>query len=388
MNGSENLFRATSSTNVVEAVFLKRINRFLVECELESALVRAFLPNPGRLWELLFPGVSVMLSVDPPSCTRNTAYTLLGINNNGNMIMLHTHAANHAVRWLLDNKNIPYLRDYHVKRQEYSIGQSRFDFLLRNEDNEMLLEVKSCSLFGKRIAMFPDAPSTRAARHVRELGELVETGHRGSVLFLVQSSSPDFFLPDFHTDPLFSEILYQNRHTIDIKAISVSWDEKMFLSKQVSELEIPWYIYESDSGNKGCYMVILKLKNDMYEKVGNLGEIHFRKGFYIYVGSAFKNMNSRIARHRSKRKRMYWHIDYLRNIADVVQIIPIRTATDLECSLAARISAVAEWKIPFFGGADCNCSSHLFGMSFDPLDNREFINALIYFRIDRLEALI
>ena len=252
----------------------------------------------------------------------------------------------------------------------------------------MILEVKSCSLFGKKIAMFPDAPSKRAVRHVSELAFLGKKGYEVSVLFLLHSSEPDFFLPEYHTDPLFAEVLFKNRNAISIRAVSVSWDYNLFLNNEVKELEIPWNIYEQDSGNRGCYMVILELKKDIKEKIGNLGDLDFRKGFYIYVQSAEKNLDSMMDRHRRKRTNLSWHIDYLRAKADIVAIIPIRTADNLECALATAVSGIAEWSIPCFGTYECNCFSHLFGMSTNPLNHVQFIDDLIYFRIDRLEKLL
>lgn len=388
MYPSDEVFSVASTENLVESIFLRRINRFLVECELNGSLIKVFLPNPGRLWELLFPGSPVLLSINQPSRTRATGYTLIGIKKNGTTVMLNTHTSNHAVRWLLKRKRIPSLVNYHVIRQEYTLGKSRFDFLLQGEENQMILEVKSCSLFGKKIAMFPDAPSKRAVRHVSELAFLGKKGYEVSVLFLVHSSEPDFFLPEYHTDPLFAEVLFKNRNAISIRAVSVSWDYNLFLNNEVKELEIPWNIYEQDSGNRGCYMVILELKKDIKEKIGNLGDLDFRKGFYIYVQSAEKNLDSMMDRHRRKRTNLSWHIDYLRAKADIVAIIPIRTADNLECALATAVSGIAEWSIPCFGTYECNCFSHLFGMSTNPLNHVQFIDDLIYFRIDRLEKLL
>jgi sugar fermentation stimulation protein A len=378
-------FRAIPAGKLVNAIFIRRINRFLVECSLKGSVKKAFLPNPGRLWELLFPGTPVLLSDDGRSENRRTDYTLVGINVNGTTVMLHTHMANHAVRWLIEQGKIPSLKDYSVIRQEYTVGGSRFDFLLQGKEGKMLLEVKSCTLFGEKIAMFPDAPSERAAKHVRELGDLAGKGADVGVLFLVQSSEPDYFLPDYHTDPSFADELYINRDRLKIIPASVSWDSGLVLADDVTELAVPWTVVEKESADRGCYMVVMRVAEDQYIDTGSLGEIFFREGFYIYVGSARKNLRSRMERHKRKRKRLHWHIDYLLQAARVETVIPVRTAEDLECELARKISALSHWSVPGFGCSDCKCSSHLFGMSSSPFESRDFVNELIDLRINRLE---
>lgn len=387
-NSIENSFRAIPSGKLVKATFIGRINRFLVECSLHGSVIKAFLPNPGRLWELLFPGAPVLLSDDGHTENRRTDYTLVGINVNGTTVMLHTHMANHAVRWLIEQGRIPSLKDYSVIRQEYTVGGSRFDFLLQGKDEKMLLEVKSCTLFGKKIAMFPDAPSERASKHVRELGHLAREGTDVGVLFLVQSSQPDYFLPDFHTDPPFADELYRNRDRLKIIPASVTWDTGLVLTDEVTELTVPWTVVERESSDRGCYMVVLRVEVDQYLNIGSLGEIFFREGFYIYVGSARKNLRSRMERHKRKRKKLHWHIDYLLQSAQVVTTIPIRTAEDLECELAEKMLSLSHWYVPCFGCSDCKCTSHLFGMSSSPFECRDFVNELINLRINRLEKYI
>jgi len=113
--------------------------------------------------------------------------------------------------------------------------------------------------------------------------------------------------------------------------------------------------------------------------------VKFRKGYYLYVGSAMKDLSQRIARHRRLLKKKLWHIDYLREHADFVAGIPIRTSRDLECSLAGELGTIADWQVPGFGSSDCSCATHLFGMGEDPLHMRSFIDRLLQFRMGLLE---
>jgi sugar fermentation stimulation protein A len=145
--------------------FASRPNRFTVVCEKEGKKVRAFLPNPGRLQELLFPGVPIYLerSTVPG---RALPYTAVAVEREGHRVVLHTHKTNHVARFLIQEKAIPALRDFDVVRSEVTMGKSRFDFLLRNGAQELVLEVKSCTLFGPRAAMFPDAVTARGKKHL------------------------------------------------------------------------------------------------------------------------------------------------------------------------------------------------------------------------------
>jgi sugar fermentation stimulation protein A len=112
-----------------KAAFLFRQNRFTVACELEGMKVKAFLPNPGRLHELLLPGVPVFLEKsDLPG--RTLVYTAVAVEREGHRVVLHTHRTNDVARYLIETKAIPLLREFEVVRSEVTKGNSRFDFLL------------------------------------------------------------------------------------------------------------------------------------------------------------------------------------------------------------------------------------------------------------------
>lgn len=379
----------TGGSSPLQGVFIKRLNRFLVECEVEGQKHQAFLANPGRLWEYLFPGNVILLTPHSISSTRKTELTVSGILKDEAWVMLDTHASNKAVSWLISHRLIPGLEDFRVIREEISLGTSRFDLLLQDMEGPLFLEVKSCTLFGNSIAMFPDAPSDRATRHVRELQNHSRKGGRSAVLFLVHSRKPSYFLPDYHTDPAFSRALYDARQDIRIMAVSVSWDRDLSICEdRTGVLDIPWAVIEKEARDSGSYLLILELGADLDICVGSLGNIHFRSGFYVYVGTAARGLEQRLSRHLRKRKRFHWHIDHLRDHAQKVRALPIRTSFPLECILADRMRMISEESVKGFGSSDCDCSSHLFFMKEDPFNNRSFVQGLLDFRINRIEQLI
>jgi len=299
--------------------------------------------------------------------------------------MVHTHRTNDLANDLIQRNLVPGLEGAEVIQREIKHGRSRFDFLLRKGKEEIFLEVKSCTLFGKKLAMFPDALTARGKKHVEELAYLSEKGSSGAVLFLVFCPRAKFFVPEYHTDLEFAGALLAAREKISIIPLAVELRTDLSVTSKVRMLDIPWDIVEKEAKDGGSYIVILRLRKNSTISIGGLGDIRFRKGFYLYVGSARKNLSSRLERHRRMRKRLFWHVDFLRAVAEFHCAVPIRTQDVLECAIARAVKEIAEWEIPGFGSSDCRCSSHLYGMEKDPLQSAAFISLLQYYRMDRLK---
>ena len=373
-------------SNRLQARFLSRPNRFLIHCQRKGRILSAFLPNPGRLQELLLPGCNIHLVREEKSSSRKTRYTAVAVDRDGQPIMLHTHRTNEVARYLLRERKIPGLENARMVRSEVRVGRSRFDFLLEEENKGILLEVKSCTLVGERVAMFPDAVTERGTRHLGELAKISEEGIRAVFLFIVHWPFAKIFMPDFHTDINFSQTLLRVRDRVEVIPVSVRWAEDLSLSPDVNLLNIPWDAIEEEAKDRGSYLLILNLKRDRKIDVGKLGKVLFRKGFYIYVGSAMANLSKRMERHRHLRKRHHWHIDELRAVTQFHSVLPIRSSERIECQVAKAMSEIAEWSVPRFGSTDCSCDSHLFGMSADPLHSGNFHKLLQYFRMDRFQG--
>ena len=366
-----------------KAIFLKRPNRFVVVCKLNGKTIKAFLPNPGRLWELLLPGAVLYLekSARPE---RKLPYTVVAIEREGRPVMAHTHRTNDLVEHLLRKEMIPGLEGTEIIKREIQHGNSRFDFLLKKGEEEIFLEVKSCTLFGKQVAMFPDAVTARGKKHVEELTGMKDRGKSGAVVFLICWPRASFFMPDYHTDLEFSKTLLAVRGRVSFLPVGLDLNPDLSLTSKVRLLEIPWEILEKEVEDRGSYILILRLPAGRKLNIGKLGRIEFKAGYYLYAGSAQKNLTQRLERHKRERKTLFWHIDYLRAQAEVHLALPIRASDSLECELADALKKISDWEIPGFGCSDCSCSSHLYGMSKDPIREPGFISLLQYFRMDRL----
>ena len=345
--------------------------------------IPVYLPNPGRLWELLTPGVLLYLSANRAGSAF--PYTVVAVDKGGIPVLLHTHLTNAVTEVLLREKLIPGFEDMEIVRREASLGESRFDFLLRDAAGYYYLEVKNCTLFHNKLAMFPDAVTARGSRHLKGLSKAAGKGLRSGALFVVNWPYARFFMPEYHTDLVFSETLLAVRDRIDIKAVGLKWSRDLSLDPAIVELIIPWDTISRNVKDSGCYIVVLKLENNLSIRVGELGQQSFRKGYYLYVGSAKRALTKRMNRHGRIRKNFHWHIDYLRNTAIFQKALPVRSPDDLECLLARSIGSIAGWSVKGFGSSDCACKSHLFGMENDPIRDQRFVEILYDYRIGRVE---
>lgn len=369
-----------------KVTFKSRPNRFLVRCTLEGKGIDAFLPNPGRLQELLLPDAALHLTKEGGPSSRKTSYTVVAVERDGIPIMLHTHRTNAVARYLIEEGCVPGLEGARVVRAEVPMGRSRFDFLLADGMGEIIVEVKSCTLVGKEVAMFPDAVTERGARHLRELSNLARQGRRVAVLFVVHWPLARFFMPDYHTDLHFAQTLLEARKHMDIIPVGVRWEKDLSLGCGVRALKIPWRYIAAEARDRGSYLLILHVKDGRWMNVGRLGPIFFREGFYIYVGSAMASLTARIERHKRLRKRQHWHIDILREAAEFRGALVIRSSVRLECDIAKAVSQIAGWSVTGFGSSDCTCEAHLFGFHEDPVHVAAFQTVLQFFRMDRYKG--
>lgn len=365
------------------AKFVSRPNRFVVQCVHNEKPITAYLPNPGRLWELLMPGCTLYLKRN--SNTTKIPYTVMAVEKDGTPVMLHTHLTNDVVDILLKKRLVPGLEDTEIVRREATFGDSRFDFLLQKDGKELVLEVKNCTLFHNRLAMFPDAVTERGSRHLRGLIELNKHGMNTGILFVAQWPRAQYFMPEYHTDFEFAKVFLKCRDRLFVKAIGLSWKHDLSLDDHVKDLQIPWEMIEEKVHDRGCYIIILHLKKDTDITIGELGSISFKEGYYLYAGSAKKALTKRIERHQRLRKNLFWHIDYFREKASFYKGLPIRTSEDIECALADGLQNIADWSIPGFGCSDCTCKSHLFGMDKDPVKSPAFIEMLYHYRMKMVE---
>lgn len=376
---------------VLTGRFVERPNRFVVHLamdHLNGEVLPAHLPNPGRMWELLYPGVKFYI-VHHPKKDAKTQYRVIGIERDGVPIMLDTNYSNDVAEYLISTKQIPGWEEWSVVRREYTVGNSRFDLLLTNDDGEsFLLEVKSCTLFSREGAMFPDAITERGRKHLLHLQALKSEGYHTGVLFLVQWERARWFLPDYHTDLAFAQTFGEVAGDLDWKAVALRWTEEFTMPEVIRECRFDAELLRREAQDRGDYLVVLHLSTAMDLEIGSKGILHFEEGYYTYVGSAKANLTKRLERHKRKRKKMHWHLDYFRSHCEMIATLSIRSSDDLECELAKAVNNLDGWEVPGFGSSDCDCNSHLFGTTYNPIHNEPFMLMVEGFRMNRLDTMI
>ena len=194
--------------NIYEAVFLRRLNRFVAEVEMDGETVFVHVKNTGRCAELLVKGNRVCLErSDNPA--RKTAYDLVAVvRGDGRLINMDSMAPNRAAAEWLVAGGLGALEDL---RAEVALGESRFDFAAAQGGRPVVIEVKGCTLEKDGVARFPDAPTQRGVKHVRELTRLAREGCRCAVLIVIQMKGATLFTPNWETHPAFGEALLEAR---------------------------------------------------------------------------------------------------------------------------------------------------------------------------------
>lgn len=184
----------TMDWDLQDAIVVDRPNRFVVIADVDGRRIKCHIHDPGRLRELIFPGNRIMIREKLGAKTTHSVACALS----GDEFVL------------LDSRTHPYIARRFLpssSESEVSVGSRRIDFRCEDE----YIEVKGCTLLDGKTAMFPDAPSVRAAEHVALLQDLKRKGYNSTIMFLVMRRDAGCFLPNYSTDPLFSANLESAR---------------------------------------------------------------------------------------------------------------------------------------------------------------------------------
>ena len=193
---------------LISGIFIKRYKRFFVDVQIENKLVTAHCPNTGSMLGLLNEGNKVWLTKsDNPN--RKLKYTLQIIEDNKSKVGVNTHLTNKIVLNALENNLIKeFNKDIKIK-PEVRFGEStRFDFLISKKNYKAFIEVKNVTLKRKpKIAEFPDAITSRGAKHINELIKASKKGYKIYIAFIIQREDCDQLSIASDIDPEYSQIL-------------------------------------------------------------------------------------------------------------------------------------------------------------------------------------
>ncbi len=213
-----------------KATFIKRPNRFIIHALLDGREVICHCPNTGRMGELLLPEVDLILE-DSKNPNRKTKYSVVAVYKGDLLIPITSARANDVAKQLI----IPKLFPMHNIKSEVTYGKSRFDFFINNAREKVFIEVKSCTLFIHDRAVFPDAPTTRGVKHLKELLLATKSGYRGVVILVVFNPGSTVFSPNSFTDPNFCKTLKE----IDGKVQVIPYKVGVDSSGNIVEVDNP-----------------------------------------------------------------------------------------------------------------------------------------------------
>ena len=192
--------------SICEATFVERPNRFIAHVLLEGEEAICHVKNTGRCRELLVPGARVILNRGT-NRSRKTAFDLVSVYKGDRLINMDSQAPN-----IIAAEYLPRLfPDIEILKREVVCGDSRFDFYGIRNGCPFYLEVKGVTLERSGLVLFPDAPTERGVKHLRELTALQRNGMAAYVLFVVQMENVLSLRGNRLTDPAFADALLMAR---------------------------------------------------------------------------------------------------------------------------------------------------------------------------------
>jgi len=192
--------------NIKPGTFLERLNRFTAYIEIEGQVEKCHVKNTGRCWELLNYGAPVLVQeIDSPQ--RKTSYDLIAVYKGERLVNVDSSAPNRVFEEWLSQGGI--FKNTTLIRPEKRFGVSRFDFYVEGDGRRGFVEVKGVTLEDKGVARFPDAPTQRGIKHLKDLMRCLEAGFEAYVVFIVKMKGVIYFEPNWDTHPEFGRVLCQ-----------------------------------------------------------------------------------------------------------------------------------------------------------------------------------
>ena len=202
--------------NIIKGTFIDRPNRFIAICDIGGKKEICHVKNTGRCRELLIKGATVYLEKSS-NLNRKTQYDLVAVQKNDRLINIDSQVVNKVAFDFLPTlfEGVKFIKP------EYKYGNSRFDFYFETEYEKVFIEVKGVTLENDGVVRFPDAPTERGIKHLKELQKAVKEGYKAYVLFVIQMSDVKYFEPNSQTHPEFAEEL---RNARDNEVVPLAFD--------------------------------------------------------------------------------------------------------------------------------------------------------------------
>ena len=192
--------------NIKIGIFIDRPNRFIANVEIDGKIEVVHVKNTGRCRELLIPGVVVYVQ-EFENTNRKTKFDLIAVCKGDELYNIDSQAPNKVFgEWVLKSG---YFGEIELIKPECKYGDSRFDFFVQTKERKIFIEVKGVTLEENGVLMFPDAPTERGVKHIKELCNCIDDSYEAYICFVVQTEKVKYFTPNRRTHPQFADALLE-----------------------------------------------------------------------------------------------------------------------------------------------------------------------------------
>lgn len=227
--------------NIIKATFLRRVNRFVAQVEVDGKILNVHVADTGRLKEILREGRTVYITQKEDGKTEGK---LLFAQMEDGLILLNTFYHSKIASMVI--------RDYMFKGQnielkpEFKYRDSRIDFLV---NDKILVEVKGCNLLVDNFCLFPDAPTTRGTKHLKHLIDSIKDGYK-PILLILAFRDCDCFFPNIKTDKNFTDTFKEAINAgleVNIFKIKIDQSFRVKIDDKIPVCEERWVLQKISS---------------------------------------------------------------------------------------------------------------------------------------------
>ena len=190
--------------NIKEGIFIERVNRFIANVSIDGKIETCHVKNTGRCKEILIEGSKVYVQ-EFDSETRKTKFDLISVYKGNKLINIDSQVTNKMFNEWVKEGNL--FNDLKLIKGEVFYKHSRFDFYVEYENKKAFIEIKGVTLEENGVVLFPDAPTTRGVKHLKELISAKEEGYEGYIVFIVQMNGIKYFTPNVKMHKEFGDTL-------------------------------------------------------------------------------------------------------------------------------------------------------------------------------------
>ena len=222
--------------NIKPGEFISRPNRFIANIKIDGKEEVCHVKNTGRCRELLLPGSKVFVQ-EAANPDRKTKYDLIAVYKNDILINMDSQAPNKVFGEWAENSG--YFDNPSLIKPECRYKNSRFDYYIETGDRKIFVEVKGVTLEENGVVLFPDAPTERGVKHLRELCGCTAEGYETHVFFIAQLEHVTLFKPNRKTHQEFADaLLYASQNGVHVSCLNCKVTPETLIADKFVKVEL------------------------------------------------------------------------------------------------------------------------------------------------------